>query len=673
MFKEKYRKSIDQIHAREGLLYRIIEQEKAPKKKKKHILPVALTATCSAAVATLCVIVALGGATAEKDASASEAALHEAFDSEGNETTAARGVAVSNGIRTADSLEEIYQALSDGQNRKDLLLMTEEVVEDAAIGKDTVSEWPAAEPYESAVPMAPDANIIGTNEQVQGVGEADLVKTDGEHLFVLSREQSKLFSVKTEDGTLTKLDAFDLPIDEEDVYWNVSEMFLHEDRLFLLGTRQEWNWEEDKNLVETVTLVVDCSDPSELSEQLRHTQSGRYETARMVDGYLYVVSEYSIGGHTWDPNDPITFLPIVDEKAMSYDRILLTEPCSETASRYTVVTSLFAAEPTVYTDEKALLGGSDTVYCNATHLVLTEQQHEYTRDESEKQDEQGRNYVQFVSETKTNVTVLTLKEGKITEKASKALDGMLHNSFSLDMQDGFLRLVLLEDRWTETIYTDGIDTYETESDQSTSLVILDESLQKVGELGELAEGETVRSVRFLEDVVYFVTFRQTDPLFAVDVSDPYQPTLLSELKITGFSAYLHPFGTGRLLGIGYEADADTGSITGVKLSLFDTSDPKNVTETHRFLLEGLWTDAEANHRSVFVDTERSFVGFSAENRYCFFRYDEDEGFTLLYEMETDWGEFRAVSIDDVLYCISSQAIESIDLNTFTRLDHLTLS
>ena len=110
-------------------------------------------------------------------------------------------------------------------------------------------------------------------------------------------------------------------------------------------------------------------------------------------------------------------------------------------------------------------------------------------------------------------------------------------------------------------------------------------MQVCGNIGDLAEGEDIRSARFLGDIGYFVTFRNTDPLFSVDLSDPSDPKILGELKITGFSSYLHFYGENKLLGVGNEVDPETGAYTGIKLAMFDVSDPSNVKQLHKFVIK----------------------------------------------------------------------------------------
>ena len=162
----------------------------------------------------------------------------------------------------------------------------------------------------------------------------------------------------------------------------------------------------------------------------------------------------------------------------------------------------------------------------------------------------------------TEIAKFHYKDGRITGVAAGSVKGYLNDSFSLNEYDGTLRVV---------------STYYDEMwEEWNALYILDEKLQQLSAIEDLAQGETIRSARFFGTTGYFVTFRQTDPLFSVDLSDPENPKVLGELKISGFSSYLHFYGENLLLGIGYEADENTGSTTGLKLSMFDISDPADL-------------------------------------------------------------------------------------------------
>ena len=140
------------------------------------------------------------------------------------------------------------------------------------------------------------------------------------------------------------------------------------------------------------------------------------------------------------------------------------------------------------------------------------------------------------------------------------------------------------------------------------------------------------------DTAYFVTFRNTDPLFAVDLSDPENPEILDYLKIPGFSAYLHPYGDDKLLGIGYDADPNTGWTNCLKLTMFDISDPSDIVEEDTLIMENFDDASVLDNRNAFMfDSSDGTFGFAAD----YYDYDYDWGWE-----EEDWYEEDDVEDDD---------------------------
>ena len=179
------------------------------------------------------------------------------------------------------------------------------------------------------------------------------------------------------------------------------------------------------------------------------------------------------------------------------------------------------------------------------------------------------------------------------------------------------------------------------------------------------------------DTGYFVTFKQVDPLFSVDLSDPANPQIIGELKIPGFSEYLHPYGDGKLLGIGMDVDDESVTTDGVKVSMFDISDPSDVKETDVHVLEDMYgTDVAYDYKAVFVDVEKNLFGFLAygsSNQYTVLTYDDENGFSEVFSREMPgYGSVRGMYVDDTFYLVSGNTVESYSLSGFVKLDDIVL-
>ena len=220
--------------------------------------------------------------------------------------------------------------------------------------------------------------------------------------------------------------------------------------------------------------------------------------------------------------------------------------------------------------------------------------------------------------TQTCIRKVAYKDGTLEAVGQTRIDGTLNDSFSIDEYEGNLRLVTTVSPTGGAspfpIVTFGESPFSSKSTKkdSNSLYVLDEKLNELGKIEGLAEDEQVYSARFMGSTGYFVTFKQVDPLFSVDLSNPEKPEVIGALKIPGFSDYLHPYGDGLLLGIGMDVD-ETGTTTeGVKLSMFDISDPSDVKEIEKYVMEDCYsTNVSYNYKAALINTDRNLIGFAA--------------------------------------------------------------
>ncbi len=511
-----------------------------------------------------------------------------------------------------------------------------------------------------------------TTEQVDGVAEADIVKTDGKYIYYINDTTLSIFTADGENSAMVSQTKLPNTIK----YLYDGEMFLRDERLILLNT----DYYQDPFAENFVQIVIyDISDPAEPKKVAESCQEGRYNSSRMVGDYIYLISKCYINLSDIDKDDPTTFVPVYDIngacEAVPADSIYRYAG-EEYPHQYTVIGAFNYKDGTL-SDTASLLGGTDNIYCSQGNIILTNTT--YNRNDEEKE---------TYSQDNTTVSRLEIKDGKIEYKTTGEIEGTLENQFFIDEHKGYFRFVT-----TVTIATEKRQKFENtnseiisySSETSARLTVLDSELKKVGEITDLAKGERVYSVRFMGDTAYFVTFRQTDPLFSADLSDPHNPKILGELKIPGFSEYMYPYGDGKLLGFGMDANEQTGRTTYLKLSMFDITDPANVTEQDKTVLEGYnYSTALDNHKAMLVSPQKNLIGFVAYDNYGGIRYmiyEHQNGtfnrkavLQLPHESKKDIYEYydaiRGLFINDSFYLVSSKGLQVFDINTFLQINYV---
>lgn len=686
-FKDAYQRANDGVHVRDALKDRIAQQAAQDvsavpqtRENRKRWLVAIPTALTAAAAVFLAVFVIRAGATKDAAPQAAEANLYVAAGAaEEEEPTETKTAQAS--LAAVDSYESLCERMRlNARSSAARYGYNTDMAIPIAVDEAVLETETAAVPNEPMPMPTDDAGTKGystTNNQVEGIDEADIVKTDGTWIYDLNTKTGKLY-ILSADGERTAIRTSEALAESNlDQMVQYREMILANDRLYVIATVYRWDTELYKDGTTTVTEVYELGDRSALTRVSTRKQDGDYQTARLVGDKLVIVSEYDVLYDVPDGGEPEPWCPAVavDESkhTLTPDRIYINP--HSVSNVFVVVTMIDTLSDAQTQNTCAVLGGCSAVYCNDTHLLIASYENEHIESD-EQTDADGKHFVTLTDRSYTGLCLFDLTGDTPEPTESGRIEGRLLNQFSMDAYADTFRFVVTRRASVHTIHTDGIDTHEWHSDDDCALYVLDASLSNIGAIEGLAENEIVQSARFMGDVVYFVTFRQTDPLFAVDLSDPAHPQILSELKISGFSAYLHPFGDGRLLGIGYEADEKTGWTEGVKVSLYDISDPKNVREILRQSIQADYTNVAQNHKAVYVDAASGTVAFPAENRYFVCRV-RDTGVELLGVIDAGdfaWdGAVRGLSVGDAFYVISPDAVTVLSFETMKQLATVPLN
>jgi uncharacterized secreted protein with C-terminal beta-propeller domain len=550
--------------------------------------------------------------------------------------------------------------------------------------------------------MASDGGVTGysgsskssytkTNVQVAEVDEGDIVKTDGRAIYVASGKQ---VVVLLPDGAKTKeiarLDVAQVAkadgLDDEVAFTGpIQDMMLSGTVLAVLAHEYD---AKDADFVggssdvavqiqasRTKVFLFDLADPARPQYRATFGQSGTYTTSRLYQGVLYLVSQYQVA----DPekivkDDPSTFVPSLDSKDgriwCPVGEIGIAKVPNVSDPTYTVVTAL-DLDRGERLGEHSVLGAAGTVYMSTENLYIAGQNASETKPSASKRRAGG--VAGTVEEPMTRIIRIALNDGAVKLAAQAAVPGRLVNQFALDEYEGHLRAVT---------------TVWDEKGEHASLYVLKDDMKLASSIPKLVTDESVKSVRFDGATAYVVTYQQVDPLFAIDLSRPSKPKVMSALKIPGFSSYLHPWDEGLLLGVGYDG-TDEGAITGMKLAMFDTSDPFDVTEKAKLHLSGDQSEVLDDHRAILVDAERALIGFpvfkwgkdyeGAELGYNVYSYSADKGFKDEKEIvvkEFSQGEdsyqytstvrLRSLIVGDYLYLRDGDSVSVYTTDSFAQ-------
>ena len=667
MFDKNYKKAMDSItvdsQTRDKILDRIILKEEL-KARKNPAIPWRIAFACVA-----CVAIVLGVLFVPRDNLKINLGTSESSPAE---------------LKISKSYDEIYKLIKpkkqfnlfDGIAVDDAEAYVEEyeIVTETETFNDTngtampgnTSSGNTVTKGDAAKDKSAD-DFSTTTEQVEGVAEADIVKTDGEYIYYLKGTSFSIFKANGKNTAL--LSKTEL---SKEYGADYGDMFLKDDRVIIMQTDV---FSQDGNFV--LIKIYDVSDPKTPKEIATTRQEGSYKSSRMVGDYIYLISECHIDVQNIDQDDPATFVPTTETNGVCEpvpaDSIYRYDEESYT-NQYTVI-GAFNYNDGALSDTASLLGGTDNVYCSGGNIILADTS--YSKKDTESRDDADET---VISKNATIVSRLAIEKGKLEYKYSGEVDGILENQFFIDEHNGYFRFVTTVTKSVEKTYNfentnQEIVSYSNET--SAQLTVLDSELKKVGEITNLAKGEKVYSVRFMGDTAYFVTFRQTDPLFSADLSDPTNPKILGELKIPGFSQYMYPYGDGLLLGFGMDADENTGSTKDLKLSMFNISNPADVTEQDKTEILGYrYSPALYNHKAMLVDADKNLIGFAATNdyyigRYVIFEYT-GSGFencaTLIIEGDYKYAmdDVRGLFIGNDFYVISKNALQIFDIDTFSQ-------
>ncbi len=433
----------------------------------------------------------------------------------------------------------------------------------------------------AATSVIPDYST--TNIQVEEVDEADIVKTDGEYLYVVSNQS--VFILRASPDNLEILSQLRLN-------GTLNGIFINGNKLVVFGSSDYGSVFVERSVSifgpgyssppKTFIRVFDISNRSSPISTRNVTQDGSYLNSRMIGNYVYAV----INEAAW-VNDGDVKLPVAYSNDQ-FREIPATEIYYSNITDYgytftTIVAINLKNDAEQPTYKTILVGATRRMYVSLDNMYITLPR---------QQDAAGVE--------RTLIYRIHLEESSIEVEANGEVPGRVLNQFSMDEYDGYFRIATTTGSlWSGT--------------SRNHVYVLNMSLGITGRLEGLARGERIYSARFMGDEFYLVTFRKVDPLFVIDLQDPENPSVLGELKVTGYSDYLHPYDENHVIGVGKETVAaekgDFSWYQGVKISLFNVSDVLNPEEIDKDEIGDRGTDSPVltDHKAFLFEREKQLL------------------------------------------------------------------
>jgi uncharacterized secreted protein with C-terminal beta-propeller domain len=448
------------------------------------------------------------------------------------------------------------------------------------------------------------ADYSATNIQVEGVDEADIVKTNGKYIYVIA--QNSLYIFENTDGKLEKKS-------ETTIGENLTEMFINGDKVVIFGSNPGSYYGAsglDKSSVTVYELDVNDVEKPKIEKEIG--LQGYYTTSRMIGDYVYLIGSASFDDYSMEvtPKEIDKYIPMyrysLNDSGFTESK---TSDCNQISSfgenvnTFSTILGFKIGNSDITT--KTILGDSVNVYMSTNNIYFASIVNIY-----EESEDFGRNNGNIFNKpwrytigTNTDVFKLSVDGLNINYASKGQVPGTILNQFSMDEYYDTFRIATSRNSW---------DGWGDSSDNN--LYVLDESMNISGRLEGLGKTERIYSVRFMGDKAYMVTFRETDPFYVIGLKEPQNPELLGELKIPGFSSYLHPISEDLILGVGKDADESSGITEGLKIAVFDVSDVSNPIEKGKLLLGERWSESAVlyDHKAFTYNPKTGLVVIPVE-------------------------------------------------------------
>jgi len=676
---EEYKNKLDDLKVDENLKKRTIQKAlEARENKKKSKFIVFRTAMACAA----CMVLAIGIGFVSYNQNSIIPNVRRGINAP-TQTIAKTDLSES-GLKKVQNEAELKEILEKNiNNGRNIYKGTVDIVEDAAVPSATTSD------AENSKESYSSDDYSKTNTQDANVDEADIVKTDGKYIYYLvsnryvySGNENKIIIIGVDERKIVGTIKVN---DDNSKYYHADEMYLYGDKLVLMYSTVVDDYDDDYGSeVRTGAAIYDISN-KENPEKIRDVRStGDYVDSRMVGSNLYFISRKYNGYFNYNMKNNDIILPtykdsIIDDKEQIVECTDIYYLEDSEDSNYTQITAVNIDKDN-RANTQTFLGLGDTIYASENNMYIVKEMY---------RSNYSRIFGTYNYKTETEIFKFKLIDSNIEFVAKGVVDGTVNDQFSMDEYNGYFRIAT-------TGYTKEVDT-------SNNVFVLDEDLNTVGMIEGIEKGEKIYSVRFMGNVGYVVTFVQTDPLIVIDLKDPMNPKIKGELKIPGYSSYLHPYDEDHVIGIGMNTKTNQyGGVvtTTMKMSMFDVSDLKDPKEVFKKTIGTEYSSSEAlyNHKAVLCSREREIIALPISS-YSYRNSKEFSG-AIIYKIDLKNNKFeeltrvsnydslsaydnyndyysglikRIIYIGDYFYTLSDRKINIIDMNSWKVIDTIKIN
>ena len=521
-----------------------------------------------------------------------------------------------------------------------------------------------------------------TNTQVENVDEADIVKVESNYIYYIAEDKIVIINAEKPENAEK---VSEINYEEEGFYPN--ELYVKNNKLVVIGAYYDAVSETYKTIDEaydriyirdnkTEIIIYDIAEKTNPKQIRKIEMDGNYISSRMINENLYLATTQNIYGYgiarnqmkdlnenDYKPKYKDT-IKSDEEKCINYDKIYYFDEIED--MNYLILAGM-NIENNEEVDVQTFLGGGSDIYASEKNLYI------------------GKNTIKYdklyrETESITQILKFELSNGKIKYKAEAKVKGYINNQFSMDENNGYFRIATTSNIEEDKKYT-----------TINNMYVLNENMEEVGKIEGLAKGEEIYSVRYVGNKGYMVTFKQVDPLFVIDLTNPQNPQVLGQLKIPGYSTYLHPYDDTHIIGFGYNTEQkETSVITnGLKMAMFDITDVSNPKELFKINIGKNNTSSRLtyNHKALLYSKEKNIIGFplttyeygNMESKAVVYNIDLEKGFSIKGEIQSknnsdDWEKSaeRIIYVNNTYYVLSNKLIKSANMDTFEIIKEIKL-